>query len=163
MGLLIKTAIIISCADFPPIPSKICMPISCEPFLIWWKSMTTDSVPLLSIQDPLTISEQWLMFWLFFCQKHSTINFLSLNYFSGNQTEGKNRLRDNKLILYHSFRIYASAAVRKKLVIIILHIHWTTSKENRTGGGQVKDVPKFYKRWNLLGEWYLRNVWKISP
>ena len=69
-----------------------------------------------------------------------------------NQAEDKNRLSENKLILSHSCRIHESTAVRKKLVIIILHTQWATSKEKRTGGGQVEDVPIFYKRWNLLGE-----------
>lgn len=69
-----------------------------------------------------------------------------------NQAEDENRLKENKLILSHSFRMHEFTAVRKKLVIIILHTQWATSKENRTGGGQIEDVPRFYKRWNLLGE-----------
>lgn len=68
-----------------------------------------------------------------------------------NQAEDKNRLSENKLILSHSFRIHESTAVRKKLVIIILHTQWATSKEKRTGGGQVEDVPRFYKKMEFAG------------
>lgn len=104
MGLLIKTAIIMSCADFLPIPSKICMSISCDPILIGWKSVMTDSVSLLSIQVPLTISEQWLMFWLFFFQKHGTINFLSLNYFFWEPNRGQKQIKREQVNFVPQFQ-----------------------------------------------------------